>query len=262
VAFYPRKGVICYGSEQAAVKAGLNYLVPEAASSKSNFSLVDEDAVRLDLDDLGGEICLLDWGYKDNEPAISPPNRNLLVNKLMGGAVNVVLLHQTNTAKKPEIQKRLVPLENNDLIKPLLNDCDDPVLADVNDIPRVCSNIQKDWKDVGLNRMTAWNLSKCIRKRLDARVSGTVESHAGQVDILLTGCEVSLWLAEQFAADLSKCFPRLCVKAVSSNKILGLFGQEFPMPTIGFPYTPKTLDMRDPLGEYLLEIWFRIYFQQ
>ena len=25
----------------------------------------DQDAVRLDLDDLGGEICLIDWGGAD-----------------------------------------------------------------------------------------------------------------------------------------------------------------------------------------------------
>jgi hypothetical protein len=56
VGFYPRRGIICYGSEQAAVKAGLNYESPGG-------DLVDDEsrgeagnAVRLDLDDLGGEI--------------------------------------------------------------------------------------------------------------------------------------------------------------------------------------------------------------
>lgn len=57
VAFYPRKGVICYGSEQAAVKAGLNYETPSGKSSfGTDFEFVDENAVRLDLDDLGGEM--------------------------------------------------------------------------------------------------------------------------------------------------------------------------------------------------------------
>jgi hypothetical protein len=63
----------------------------------------------------------------------------------------------------------------------------------------------------------------------------------------VTGCEVSLWAAEQFASDLSKCFPKLYVKPVSANKLLGLFGQELSMPAIGFPYTEKTLDMKDPI---------------
>ena len=63
----------------------------------SAYKALDENAVRLDLDDLGGEICLLDWGFGgDDEPAISPPNRSLPIGKLLGGAVNVVLLHLEN----------------------------------------------------------------------------------------------------------------------------------------------------------------------
>ena len=52
---------------------------------------------------------------------------------------------------------------------------------------------------------------------------------------------LELWVAEQFCADLQKCFPRLGVKACSSNKLLGLFGQELPTPAIGFPFTSRTL---------------------
>ena len=33
-------------------------------------------------------------------------------------------------------------------------------------------------------------------------------THDGSVDILLTGCEVSLWLLEQFAADLAQVMVR------------------------------------------------------
>ncbi len=245
IAFYPRKGLICYGSEQAAVKAGLNYENPEG--SVGRWSEREEDyAVRLDLDDLGGEICLLDWGFAgDVAPAVSPPNRSLVVEKSMNGCVNVILLHQ-NSISQP-LSKRLTLLENNEFIRPLLDDCDDLVLADIRDIPRVCKQIQDDWHDVGLNRMTAWNLANCIRARMKAHVDSTIARHGGTVDILVTGCEVSLWVAEQFAADLQKCFPKLVVKAISSNKILGLFGQELAMPCIGFPYSQVSMDMNDPI---------------
>jgi len=37
------------------------------------------------------------------------------------------------------------------------------------------------------------------------------------------------------------------VKAVSSNKLLALFGQELAMPCPGFPYSQKTMDMKDPI---------------
>jgi len=210
---------------------------------------LDENAVRLDLDDLGGEVCLLDWGYGgDDEPAISPPNRSLPVDKLLGGAVNVVLLHLENViSRSSRLKNRLIHIERNEFVKPLLNDCPDPVLADIHDIPRICANIQEDWQDVGLNRMTAWHLGQCVQKRLQGRLNGTIESHANQVDILLTGCEVSLWLAEQFAADLTKCFPKLGVKAVSSNKLLGLFGQGLSMPSIGFPFTSKCMNFKDAI---------------
>ena len=245
VAFYPKKGLICYGSEQAAVKAGLNYDNPGGNLVSASNEEAD-NAVRLDLDDLGGEICLLDWS--GSEPSVSQPNRNLPVFKLMNGSVSVVMLHQSKMFKEyTDISKRMTLLENNEFIKPLLNDVPDPVLQDIRDIPKICSRIQEDWHDVGLNRMTAWNLANCIRSRLKAHVDGRIDCHGSQVDILVTGCEVSLWVAEQFVSDLQKSFPRLFIKAVSSNKLLGLFGQELAMPCTGFPYSQKTLDMKDPI---------------
>ena len=283
IAFYPRKGLICFGSEQAAVKvgeligiefeniiymtsytlnphhkyfifiyssqkAGLNYENPGGNLGNTIVGNEADNAVRLDLDDLGGEICLLDWGYAgDNEPAVSLPNRNLPTEKLMNGDVNVVLLHQSKTWRECQLSKRLTLLENNEFVKPLLNDYDDPVLADIRDIPRVCAHIQDDWHDVGLNRMTAWNLANCIRSRMKAHVDGSIKCHGGQIDILVTGCEVSLWVAEQFVSDLQKCFPKLFIKAVSSNKLLGLFGQELSMPCTGFPFSNKSMDMKDPI---------------
>jgi len=149
--------------------------------------------------------------------------------------------------KSSILSKRLVHIEKNDFIKPLLDDCADPVLADIQDIPRICANIQEDWQDVGLNRMTAWHLGQCIQKRMRERLEGKTEAHTNQVDILVTGCEVSLWVAEQFVADLAKCFPKLGVKAVSSNKLLGLFGQELSIPSIGFPFTSRTLNIKDAI---------------
>jgi hypothetical protein len=41
------------------------------------------------------------------------------------------------------------------------------------------------------------------------------------VDVLITGCEASLWIGEQFASDLQDLFPALRVVAMSANKIIG-----------------------------------------
>lgn len=249
IAFYPRKGVVCYGSEQAAVKAGLNFPVPSQNTSSQQEFCVDEDAFRLDLDDLGGEICLIDWGYDhDADPAISQPNRNLPVEKLMGGKVNVILLRQSMASNVPQqLSHRCISLENNEFMKPLPNDIPDQVLRDIRDIPKVCDNIQKDWRNVGSNRMAAWQLGICLQHRLRAYETGAIQRDGTAVDILVTGCEVSLWLAEQFVSDLKKCFPKLFLKAVSSNKLLGLFGQDLPMPVIGFQESEKTFSLKDTI---------------
>ena len=245
VAFYPRKGLVCYGSEQAAVKAGLNFNDPGRESMHEDRK-ESEDAVRLDLDDLGGEICLLDWGYADMaEPSISPPNRNLNVSKLMNNSLNVVSFRECAAIKHTsQLRQRLTLIERNEYIKPLLDDCDDPVLADIRDIPRVCSKIQQDWHGVGLNRCTAWNLANCLRDRMRAQLDG---KKSGQVDILVTGCEVSLWLGEQFVSDLQQSFPKLVIKSESSNKLLGLFGQDFSMPCTGFPISQRVMNIKDAI---------------
>ena len=43
---------------------------------------------------------------------------------------------------------------------------------------------------------TAWHASHAPQARLRMHASGR---HDGSVDLLITGCEVSLWLGEQFA---------------------------------------------------------------
>ena len=41
-----------------------------------------------------------------------------------------------------------------------------------------------------------------------------------EVDILLVGVEMGLWLAEQAANDLKLIFPNLRVEALSANKVI------------------------------------------
>jgi hypothetical protein len=253
VAFYPNKGLICYGSEQAAVKAGLAFDFPDKDSDVMGRSRgdIDNDALRLDLDDLGGEILVLDWGRKTYKTSpVSKPNRGLLEFSLMNGAVHAIMYQESKTTTQdPQIYHRMTRLSRNPLIKPLPPNSDDLILQDIEDIPKVCEAIQDDWHSkkaaTSMNRLTAYNLSRCLRKRLDNHIAGKV--HHRSVDIVLTGCEVSLWLAEQFASDLQKAFPRLRIKAISSNKILGLFGQEIQVPSLGFPFEGDSYSLHDSI---------------
>lgn len=56
----------------------------------------------------------------------------------------------------------------------------------------------------------ALKLVECMRYR--------VLHSRDTIDLLIAGVEASLWLAEQFAADLRRIFPYLNVSTVSANK--------------------------------------------
>ena len=61
--------------------------------------------------------------------------------------MNVITLHQENAMNKSSsLIKRLVTLENNEFIKPLLDDCDDPVLGDIQDILKSATIFKKTGK--------------------------------------------------------------------------------------------------------------------
>ncbi|CAE7877802.1 unnamed protein product [Symbiodinium necroappetens] len=239
LAFYPKTGLLLYGSEAAAVKAGAAFLrsrLSDSDSSSSESSLEDGPpapssltgpAMRLDLDDFAGEICLLDWSG-------GLPYASFAHRKLQPQAMSEVLTLTSvrGGLMQTRLQKRLVAIENNPLVMPLPESCGEPVAKDIRDIPSALEKIQKDWDaGEGLNRITAWTLTRALNRRLREKAAGKVSADA--VDLLITGCEVSLWLGEQFAADLSLCFQHLVVKCISSNKILGHYGQEYPMAQTG-----------------------------
>ena len=97
------------------------------------------------------------------------------------------------------------------------------------------SKIQADWDQPSdsLNRMSAWTFATLLKERMKLHDDNT---HDGSVDLLITGCEVSLWVAEQFAADLHRVFPILKIVTISANKLLGQLGQSFPIPQTNFSF--------------------------
>jgi hypothetical protein len=259
VAFYPKTGAICYGSEQAAVKAGTVVDLDELDMENPFVNDKDDMEVqRLDLDDLNGEICLIDWS-NDGNPFVSPPNRQIQQHSVMGGKAKVILTTEkmneeklTNTTNAA-LRTRMTMLTNNPFVAPLPLSSKDPIRQDLMEIPLVCKKIQDDWsnkhdKMFSLNRLSALNLGRCIKERIEACANGKYQDNPNRVDILCTGCEVSLWLAEQFASDLQKAFPNLRILALSSNKLLGLYGQDtFGVPTVGFPQGTRTMDLDDTI---------------
>jgi len=253
IAFYPKTGVVLWGSEQAATKAAVGY--PKAKSGKSANQVASEQylpssadpAMRLDLDDLGGEICLLDWGTDGIASASRAVQAKVAVHPMMGGRVTVSLI-QESLSKFGLLRHRMIPLEDNPLVLPLPPIMSDPVGSDIADIPRICQQIQEAWQegDKNDNLITAWNLSRTVKRRLRAK-HAQVEPDPKAVDILVTGCEVSLWVGEQFVADLSMCLPGLNIKSISANKLLGLLGQDFPIPQTGHCFAEHSWDLTNTI---------------
>jgi len=77
--------------------------------------------------------------------------------------------------------------------------------------------------------------------RMEAHAAGT---HDGSIDLLVTGCEVSLWVGEQFASDVHSAFPALRVVTLSANKLLARYGQGIPIPQTGFCFSEENFDLR------------------
>ena len=145
IAFFPKSGIITYGSEQAAVKAGMCFPTPGGDVS-FNDGTFDDRPLRYDLDDLNGEICLLDWGEGD-APEVSAPNRHLPVYKLMNGRINMVLIREGKEVDSSEAlhhRMTLLSPKDHEFMKALPMDYKDPIAQDIQDIPRICRAIQDE----------------------------------------------------------------------------------------------------------------------
>ena len=185
------------------------------------------------------QVCLIDWG--EGPASFVPGSKELETSLVMNGEVTLTLAQEEAVAKRP-FHKRTVDIMGNPLIKPLPPPVKDAVLADINDIPGKLQAISESFDNE--NAMSAYCFGKELLKRLRSYDDGV---HDGSIDILLTGCEVSLWLCEQFAADLHQVLPRLSIRCVSSNKLLGLLGQELPIPQVGHQFHEKSWKLENTI---------------
>jgi len=159
----------------------------------------------------------------------------------MEGRASLTLSQEESNMNK-DFEKRLLDLTGNALVQPLPPAVKDSVGADIVDIPSALRKISASME--GENAMTTYSLGKELLRRIKMYDEGT---HDGSVDVLLTGCEVSLWLSEQFASDLHQLLPRLNIKTMSSNKLLGLLGQDLPIPQTGHQFHEKSWKIEDSI---------------
>eukprot|EP00271_Cylindrocystis_brebissonii_P006821 TRINITY_DN1964_c1_g1_i1.p1 TRINITY_DN1964_c1_g1~~TRINITY_DN1964_c1_g1_i1.p1 ORF type:complete len:2019 (+),score=294.17 TRINITY_DN1964_c1_g1_i1:315-6371(+) len=141
--------------------------------------------------------------------------------------------------------------------------CDDVIGRDLKEIPRVLNIIRDEWASpnyfatrprtiswgaedslsadpvletngvrtgggggASLNRRTGLALFEMLREVASAREreDGGGGINRREIDVLVTGVENSLWVGEQFAADLQNLLPQLRVVPVSANKVIGVIG--------------------------------------
>lgn len=119
----------------------------------------------------------------------------------------------------------------------------DLVRADLAMTPGIIAAIDRAWKsEKSVEKIVGNEFAKkmisCMRHRM--------QSHTDSTDLIIGGLEASLWVAEQFAADLRSIFPQLNIVTVSSNKLLGL-GKDTP-GRVFFPGTDQVLARR--IDEY------------
>jgi hypothetical protein len=129
-----------------------------------------------------------------------------------------LLVRGTDLAKNPtdfDIQKfkaRWVRLRSPPPMAMLGKQGLDPVESDIMDIPSVIEEVEDSWADPSsLNRLTCQRFSQCLAALLHAAQTRS----SSEIDVLVFGIENSLWLGQQFAADLNRVFPRLNVMAIS-----------------------------------------------
>jgi hypothetical protein len=119
-----------------------------------------------------------------------------------------------------ELRTRLVPLLGNPLVQPLpllsgaaLND---PVGADIEAIPAVLARVREEWQHAdSLCRMSGTSFARLLLEKMALNAAHETRD----IDLLVVGVETSLWLAEQFVADLTRALPKVSAQAVSANKL-------------------------------------------
>jgi hypothetical protein len=252
----PEMGAAVYGSETEVVMLNLLRRGGDpASSSQPNSWRQGHCTLRIDVDDSGGEVLqlVLAGGGVALGGEDTGDGWDAAPAKHSGGFFRLRVYSVRRNAEVPglaafEKSGRMVPLAGNPYVSFSninLTPGHDSVAADIADIPRLLHTIAHDWADpASFNRRAAAAFAAELRRIAEERrrraaslTPGGDDAWGQELDVLLVGVEVSLWLAEQFAADLKTMLPGLRVAAISANKVVGVLGSNRGhVPATGFPF--------------------------
>jgi len=141
----------------------------------------------------------------------------------------------------------LVALVDNFHVEPLPPQLPGPkrVEADILSIPPVLSRIRQEWDDADSKVCRS---AHALFEALQRKASAVSSNQCGrlEIDVLVMAVEASLWIGEQFAADLQGMFPRLRVVPLSANKICGVFSNHQGADAMtGFSFSSTTMALRN-----------------
>ena len=164
---------------------------------------------------------------------------------LSGIEVRSYSLVRATEATRQELLARVIPIMSVPVPSTLGADL---VATDLKAIPRVIQIIDQSWAGIDTGIFGSGS-GTCARRSSTTRIAAAASSAAsseartakafgaalleslkhrnkfglhGMLDLIITGVEVSLWMGEQFAADVRMIFPQVNVTVVSANKLLGL----------------------------------------
>lgn len=204
VSFDPLRNICLFGSEATALQ------VPVDTSG----AWLQE---RIDLDSKG-EIMRLGVPRQLVDDSYSKTRRQQRNGIRMRGGIEILSYSLVTDveATSEEIMARAV----TDKAVPIPYDPKaDLVAADLAMIPAILASIDKAWKTAdSLEHLSGFALCRALLDNMKRRQMSNTDT----TDLLIGGVEASLWVAEQWAADLRTIFPQLNVVTVSSNKLLGL----------------------------------------
>ncbi|CAE8615543.1 unnamed protein product [Polarella glacialis] len=241
VAVDPARPLALWASETSALAAAWpGDLGERGPAGKFRFDIADASGEAIEL--------LMMQGSTSRSEVESLANSQLVGTKLQrslyftlpgsGGRGSVLGLEQPKSElyhillRGTSLESHPVPLLRNRFVKRLVhlmvappiknskapNGGTDIVESDLQDVPSVLSEIDDSWEDgFTMNRISGVKFANCLGYLINQR-----NAKGPDIDVLVIGIENSLWMGQQFAADLSRLFPRLNVMAMSSNWVLGM----------------------------------------
>jgi hypothetical protein len=247
VAFAPDRGTVVYASEANALAVRL--ADDEAGKGGATATW------RFDIDNVAGEVLELRWAAPPAGGAEAVPASELGDAGTGGGSPGEAFwpfLQQYGCALRLRVHNvrsgeglTLGALRSGGR---LVDTRDNPYLAsdaarrattmrsgagrcenDLRDCGRVLSELRRGWSAAGsLNGASADGLFALLKARAIEAAAEEAKPMAKDnrlsIDVLVTGVESSLWVAEQFASDMQNMFPHLRVVAISANKVIGVLG--------------------------------------